>query len=142
MSDLYRNLDENPTRVVCRLLLLPLLLLLIITLVVLVNHLLIIIQVQMRLQSSLNLRRNLEREKDLVAPRRQVTGVERVARSSHNVERSSYRHLTNDHDDDDDDDDDDDNDDDDNDDDDVDDDEKHLLQCALLVSRSSRSTRC
>ena len=43
-TDLHGHLDENSTRVVCRLLLLPLLLLLI--LLLLVDHLLIIIQVQ------------------------------------------------------------------------------------------------
>ena len=47
-SYLHRHLDEDPTRVVCRLLPLPLLLLLI-SLVGLVNHLLGIVKVQMRL---------------------------------------------------------------------------------------------
>ena len=46
MSHLYRHLDENPTRVVCRLLLLPLLILLVLVFVI---HHLIIIRFQMRL---------------------------------------------------------------------------------------------
>ena len=48
LSHLDRHLDENPTRVVCRLLLLPLIIINL-TLVVILSHLLIIVQVQTRL---------------------------------------------------------------------------------------------
>ena len=104
-TDLHRHLDENSTRVVCRLLLLPLLLLLILLLVV--DHLLISIQVQMRFFEHCQNQRNngpmlhilpnigKDKKEDLISAR-QVSCVERSARSLHNVERSSHRHLTSD----------------------------------------------